>query len=251
VTRLLWWDRTARSAAEQMAIDAVLPEVAAARGLELLRLYQWRRDTLSLGAHEAALRTWRRDRLAADDVEVVRRPTGGRGVWHATSDLTYAWGGPVEGVAAARQQYRELHRMLARALATNGLAAGVATAPTGRADLTPGACFDLAIGGEVLVAGRKAIGSAQRIQARTALQHGAIALRDHRDHMGPYLVRSPAAARSSQEEWPDAATLAATILAQARAEGAAMAPIELIAAVEQASLTQVATFGDPTWTWRR
>ncbi len=247
----LWHDRVSRPAAAQMALDLAVAELAARHDVECIRLYQWQHATLSLGAHEAALRTWHRDRLEADGIAVVRRPTGGRGVWHAASDLTYAWGGRVPTRAAARERYSEIHLLLARALAAQGLPSRVAAPPTQRADLRPGSCFELAIGGEVLLGDRKVIGSAQRLQGTTALQHGAIARDDHHSQEARYRLVPPPARSSQSIEWPSAALIADAIMAEARREGAEPAPATLIEAMETTARERVAQFSDPAWTWRR
>jgi len=234
-----------------MALDLAAARYAITHDSALIRWYQWERDSLSLGAHEAATRTWHRERLEADGVAVVRRPTGGRGVWHAADDLTYAWTGPLSDRGSAPDRYRELHETMAAVLRTKGLAAGVSVVAAGRADLTPGACFDLSIGGEIVVNGRKAVGAAQRCFPGGLLQHGAIARQDHRPVENRYLRTPPRPARSSQEEWPSAAALAEALEQDEMARGAERAPRELTEAIEAASMAELETFADQEWTWRR
>lgn len=257
----IWWDDGVRSAASQMAIDTAMPRWARAHHCILIRLYQWRVDTLSLGTHEAAQRTWDRAALERDGIAVVRRPTGGRGVWHAATDLTYAWAGPVGDVRGARAKYREVHRVMAQSLMALGHAASIAE-PGAVVDLAPASCFSLAAGGEVLVAGRKTIGSAQRIWGDHALQHGAIARSDHSEAESRYLLAQPATARSSRqsgfssraevpEPLPDAAILAEQVSADWSRLGAHVADKALTRGLEAASLEYLPQFLDPDWTWRR
>lgn len=249
--RLCWVDREPRSAAHQMALDLAAARYAIQHGFALLRWYQWERDTLSFGAHEAATRTWHRERLELDGIAVVRRPTGGRGVWHAADDLTYAWTGPLSNRGSAPNRYRELHEAMAAVLRTNGLAAGVTAVATGRADLSPGACFDLTLGGEITVNGRKAVGAAQRCFPGGLLQHGAIARGDHRAVENRYLRTPPRPARSSQEEWPSAEALAEALEQDELSRGAESAPRELTDTIVTASVAELDTFRDLEWTWRR
>lgn len=248
---LCWIDRRPRSAAQQMALDVATTRYAILHDVAIMRWYQWQRDTLSFGAHEAALRTWDRIRLESDSIGVVRRPSGGRGVWHAADDLTYAWAGPLRDRAMAQNHYRQLHEAMARVLRANGLAAAVNQVAAGRADLSPGACFDLQIGGEIVVDGRKAVGAAQRWYPGGLLQHGAIARSDHRAVEDRYLMAPPRPARSSQEEWPSAAALAAALERDQLSRGAERATLELTDAIEAASVAELATFTDQAWTWRR
>lgn len=234
-----------------MALDLAAARYAIRHDLALMRWYQWERDTLSLGAHEAATRTWHRERLETDGVAVVRRPTGGRGVWHAADDLTYAWTGPLPDRGSARHRYQELHEAMAAVLRANGLAARVSPVTDGRADLTPGACFDLSLRGEIMVEDRKAVGAAQRCFPGGLLQHGAIARHDHRPVENRYLRTPPRPARSSQENWPSAEALAEALEQDELARGAERAPQELTDAIATASVAELETFADQEWTWRR
>lgn len=250
MTTRVWRDREPRAAWQQMAIDLAMVEVARDTGFELLRLYRWREDSLSLGANESALGTWDREALERDGVPCVRRPTGGRGVWHAAADLTYAWAGASGGPAGVRERYRELHRRLAQSVGALGLAAELAGAPS-RSPGLAGACFDAAVGGEVLVRGRKTIGSAQKVIGAMLLQHGAIALGGD-PGAGHYRRGAPSAARTSlQDSLPEADALADRVVADWISAGAAPAGAELTSRILHASVQHETRFHDPGWTWRR
>lgn len=253
MTEWVWLDTTPRDAATQMAIDRAMVEVARRRSAAILRLYQWQHNTLSLGANEAAAGTWDRDRLEADRVPCVRRPTGGRGVWHADDDLTYAWAGPSGGAAGVRQVYRSLHERLGRALATAGAPTVLAARPTDRPDLRPGACFELAVGGELVAEGRKILGSAQRVFGHQLLQHGAFARCDRTAALERYRRIPGPAARSSRNEdpLPTAEELRTAIGRSWSLSGARPAPDALPREVEQASVEYQEWFRDPAWIWRR
>jgi lipoate-protein ligase A len=252
----VWVDEIRRPAWQQMALDRAMVTVARERGEAILRLYQWERDSLSLGANEAALRTWDRGRLERDGVPCVRRPTGGRGVWHASEDLTYAWAGPSGGPAGVRRTYRILHERLSRAVAGLGTATTLAPAPAGPADLRPGACFEMAVGGELLAGDRKVLGSAQKVFGDELIQHGAFARADRTAALGRYRGAdtpvATSAARSSQETGlPPAEALRSAIREDWLDAGAVEAIAELTLAVERASVEHADRFRDPAWTWRR
>lgn len=235
-----------------MAIDRALVDHAAAHGTAVYRLYRWSVDTVSFGANEAACRTWDRQRLERAQLPCVRRPTGGRGVWHDAADLTYAVTAPLAAFGDLRLAYRLIHERLAHAFREIGLAASVA--PTGRrvATLEPGACFDAAIGGEVLVANRKTIGSAQALFGSNLLQHGAIARADRQGSLARFRLAFPLDQPStSGVELPAADRLGAAILAHWQADGAAPVSESVIAWAEAASHEYRAHFADPAWTWRR
>ena len=80
-------------AAHNMATDLALLDLAAERGIGFVRTYTWAPFALSFGANEPALKRYDRDAISARGLSVVRRPTGGRAVWHA-EELTYAVAAP-------------------------------------------------------------------------------------------------------------------------------------------------------------
>ena len=68
---------------------ALLASRAAGRVPPTLRLYRWARPTVDASAGSSRSTTWTRAACARDGVDVVRRPTGGRGVLH-DDELTYS-----------------------------------------------------------------------------------------------------------------------------------------------------------------
>jgi lipoate-protein ligase A len=170
----LWVDDTPRPGWANMAVDQALLDRAAHCGERWLRLYGWEPHCLSFGRHEPAARRYDRARVEALGLDVVRRPTGGRAVWHGR-EVTYALTAPSAELGTVRESYVEIHRMLLGALARLGIPARLA--PVARvAGVDAGACFASAAGGEILVEGRKAVGSAQLRQGGALLQHGSILL---------------------------------------------------------------------------
>ena len=171
----LWVDDVPRPGFLNMAIDETLLRLAEADGAGVLRLYRWAPACLSFGRHEPARRRYRRDRIAERGLDVVRRPTGGRAVWH-DAELTYAVAAPAATFGTLAETYLEIHRTLACALDGLGLSPILAPPPARAAAPDAGSCFAAPAGGEVLVDARKVIGSAQ-LRTRTAfLQHGSVLL---------------------------------------------------------------------------
>jgi lipoate-protein ligase A len=172
----LWLDLDPRPGALNMAIDQALLERAGRLGERRLRLYGWQPHCLSFGRHERVLRRYDRDRIGAMGLDAVRRPSGGRAVWHA-EELTYAVAVPAAELPGVRAAYLEIHRMLLDALRSLGIDA--AMAPECRVPgIDTGACFATPVGGEIVVGGRKVVGSAQVREGGGLLQHGSILLRD-------------------------------------------------------------------------
>jgi len=169
-------DPAGRSGAANMAIDAGLLAEAARTGRAFLRLYRFDPPCLSLGRNEAAAH-YDRAAIAQRGLDVVRRPTGGRAVWHE-HEVTYAVAAPVAAFGSLRNAYRTIHERIAAALRSLGADAALAPhqpPPSARVH-QPASCFATPVGGEVLVAGRKLVGSAQVRKRSAFLQHGSILL---------------------------------------------------------------------------
>jgi ABC-type transport system substrate-binding protein len=167
-------DGQGRSGAHNMALDDALLRDAGRTGRTFLRLYRWSPACLSLGRNEPALVRYDRATIERRGIDVVRRPTGGRAVWH-DDEVTYAVAAPVTVFGSLAASYAEIHTRLAAALRTLGVSAELA--PARRVSgLGAGACFSAPVGGEVTVLGRKVIGSAQVRLGSAFLQHGSILL---------------------------------------------------------------------------
>src|SRR6266513_5809485 len=167
-----------RPGAENMALDQGLLEEADRTGRALLRLYRFDPPCLSLGRNEPAAARYDPAALAERRLDVVRRPTGGRAVWHE-HEVTYAVAAPIATFGGLREAYRAIHTRLAAAFQSLGLNATLALArprPPSSALDRRGPCFATPVGGEVLVGERKLVGSAQVRRGQAFLQHGSILL---------------------------------------------------------------------------
>ncbi len=156
-----------------MALDEALLLEAGRTGARFLRLYRWDPPCLSLGRNEPA--------LERGGIATVRRPTGGRAVWHE-HEVTYAVAAPIAAFGHLRDAYRAIHERLAAAL--RSLGANVTLAgdrPTARRLDGPTSCFATSVGGEILAHGRKLVGSAQVRHGSAFLQHGSILLDGSQD----------------------------------------------------------------------
>src|SRR5467141_3107094 len=173
-------DAAGRAGAENMAIDAELLDRADGTGASFLRLYRFDPPCLSLGRNEPEAH-YDHPEIARRGLDVVRRPTGGRAVWHE-HEVTYAVAAPIAAFGSLRESYHRIHERLRAALRSLGVEAEIAPEhPTARRSDRPAACFASAAGGEVLVAGRKVIGSAQVRRGGAFLQHGSILLAGSQD----------------------------------------------------------------------
>lgn len=235
-----------------MAIDEALLEMVQHGGPTVFRVYRWNTETVSFGANEGARRSWNRNAMEAANVPCVRRPTGGRAVWHSPLDLTYALTTPLPGGVGARTMYRIVHERLANALTSCGLGAALAPASLRVPALAAGACFDAAVGGEVLVGGHKTIGSAQLVRGGALLQHGAIARVNPIESLNRFAaVHVATSGEEARVVQPEAAAIADAMIDAWRQDGATDAPQELTDRAELASVQHAARYRSTDWTWRR
>jgi lipoyl(octanoyl) transferase len=182
-----------RTGADNMAVDQSLLEQSAQSGAAFLRLYRWSPPCLSFGRNEPT-RRYDHDAIARLGIDVVRRPTGGRAVWH-DREVTYAVAAPVAAFGSLRESYRAIHARLAVGLQQMGVPASLSPDPGARFQLAGGACFACTVGGEVVVRGRKLIGSAQLRHGSAFLQHGSILLEGSQDVVAA-VSRQPSAVSS-------------------------------------------------------
>lgn len=162
---------------ENMAIDAAMLDLADSEGAAFFRLYGWSPHCLSFGRHEPARRRYDSTRITELGLDCVRRPTGGRAVWHAR-ELTYAVAAPLAMFGGLRQAYEALHDLLATALTSLGAFPKLAPRSNPVGGIGTGPCFAAPVGGEVVIEGRKVVGSAQLRQGDAFLQHGSLLLDD-------------------------------------------------------------------------
>jgi len=165
-----------------MARDmALLERVAAGSGQPVLRLYGWDPPCLSLGRHQGPAEAADLEFCREEGIDVVRRPTGGRALLHHL-ERTYSVVAPL-GRDPLPARLQEAYRTICGALVRACRALGVDAELTGgEVNLqlprpnTAVPCFEAPASGEVVVGGRKLIGSAMRAHGGAILQHGAILL---------------------------------------------------------------------------
>lgn len=167
--------------AMNMALDeALLEAVAADRSGPLLRLYGWQPATLTLGYAQSAQHDIDLAACRAAGVDVVRRTTGGRAVLHA-DELTYAVVARTDSPlfsGSVLHCYRVIAEVLQVALRQAGVDAELVPGQRQGGDARPAhaVCFTAPAQYELLAAGRKVVGSAQKRRGAAFLQHGSIPL---------------------------------------------------------------------------
>lgn len=229
-----------------MAIDNALLDAADRAGRAFLRLYRWDPPCLSFGRNEPAITRYDRDAIERRGIAVVRRPTGGRAVWHE-HEVTYAVAAPSAPFGSLAASYGAIHERLAAAL--RSLGADVTCAPMGRRPpkLDAGACFAAPVGGEVVAAAGKIVGSAQVRRGTAFLQHGSILLDGTQE-----LVRSVTRGRApAGGEIGLATVLGRPVSFDDVTEALVSAWDAGPPAPAGPDVPPQGLFADPAWTWRR
>jgi lipoate-protein ligase A len=237
-----------------MSIDAALLDRADRDGVSTLRLYGWSPACLSFGRNEPALSRYDRAAIERLGLAVVRRPTGGRAVWHE-HEVTYALAAPIAMFGSLKAAYCAIHQRIADALGALGADATLAPdrRAAGGASLSAGACFASPVGGEVLIGGRKVVGSAQVRQGDAFLQHGSILLAGSQERVNQISRRPSAGASHASITLSEALGRDVTFGHVAAAVAAAFdsAPQRSGQEREQVFPLLPSLFSDPSWTWRR
>ena len=177
----------ARDGGSNMSIDAsLLEEVEASpEPRTIVRFYGWQTPTISLGRNQKIDRALDTGYCRDNGIDIVHRPTGGRAVLH-DDELTYAvissdsnvFGDTIYG------NYKRVSEALC--LGYNRLGVPAVLAPDTRkvADFTDDMdlpCFLSTSRYELMVSGRKIVGSAQRRVRHSFLQHGSMPITCDRD----------------------------------------------------------------------
>ena len=168
-----------RSATGQhnMAVDQLLLEAVDRERCPTLRWYSWQEPTLSLGYFQALAD--RQLHPASTALDCVRRATGGGAIVHH-HELTYCLALPDSRsrTGGRADLYRALHRGVADVLRGWGIRAepfrSLGTQPHTAG--TPFLCFQRRSEEDLVVAGYKILGSAQRRTQHAILQHGSLLL---------------------------------------------------------------------------
>ncbi len=207
---ILWCDG-AHGPAENMRRDAALLERlegSVAGEAAVLRLFRFEPHGITLGHSQVPERDLDLERCRRDGVPWAVRPTGGRAIFHA-EEWTYSfcarhddpdWGGSL------RAAYDAVAELVARSLVRLGVPAeraarGTPAIPRDQGVTGLGAvCFASTGHHEIVLAGRKLVGRAQRRRTRAFLQQGSLLLGPGHLRLADYLrLDEPRRARVREE----------------------------------------------------
>ncbi len=179
-----------------MDYDLHLAEICSP-GKAFFRLYRWNPYCISLGAGQD-YNSIDLAKAASDNLDVVKRPTGGRAVLHS-EEITYSVIIPITPGSSAREIFHQINAALSEGLKRYhpGLAEiemeenqtnfrGFYKTPAGAV------CFAAPSKSELKFSGRKIVGSAQRKMNNVILQHGSILCGSYHKKITGYLYLSEA-----------------------------------------------------------
>lgn len=143
----------------------------------VLRFYQWDPPSVSLGYNQKPASIINTEFCRINNIPVVQRPTGGSAIFHDL-ELTYSFCGNTghfPEFASPFSSYIAICRALIAGLEKTGVKLEIRGYSEGKEpSLTNTACFALSSRHDITADGRKVIGSAQKRDSSSFLQHGSI-----------------------------------------------------------------------------
>lgn len=153
-----------------MAIDEAILHFCK---IPTLRVYAWKPSAISIGYSQNAAEEVNIERCRENNINIVRRITGGKAVLHE-KEVTYSFMAPENAGLLPRsitESYRTIATALIIALREIGIGAKIKKQPCKAA--TP-LCFNSMNWYELIVNNKKISGSAQRRVNGRVLQHGSL-----------------------------------------------------------------------------
>jgi lipoyl(octanoyl) transferase len=145
-----------------------------------LRLYGWQRPTLSIGYSQEISQYIDLESCERNNIPVVRRFTGGRALLHQY-EMTYSVIAPIPHPAfpgSLRGSFERISQAILESLRIGGIEDAAVAEKNKIRDVSgrSPACFSMANHCEIVVRGKKLVGSAQRRLRSAFLQHGSVIL---------------------------------------------------------------------------
>ncbi len=171
-------DDGARSGEFNMSFDIQLAQNCKEDEI-FFRLYQWNPYTLSIGANQN-FDDIDLEKAKKDNIDVVKRPTGGRAIFHS-EELTYSVVVPLSFGLSPKGIYHSVSEALIKGLLNYDSNLDHTTLETLQPNFpkilkekSGSICFASTAKNEVKFFGKKLIGSAQKKMKNVVLQHGSI-----------------------------------------------------------------------------
>jgi lipoate-protein ligase A len=158
-----------------MATDVALAESVRSGGHPVLRFYRWWPPCISLGRNQPAKDHYDETEAERRGIQFVRRPTGGRAVYHHR-EITYSVAVGDRQLGGPRRTYELIHKALHAGLRLLGAPTELAVDPGPHLRPSTLPCFTELDGGAIVARRRKLVGSAQLREGGVLLQHGSLLL---------------------------------------------------------------------------
>jgi lipoate-protein ligase A len=243
-----------------MARDSALQARAARTGETVFSIYSWTRPTLSFGRHQPVTGLYDIEKIRSANVDVVRRPTGGRAILH-DHEVTYSVTAPLKDAAPLRETYSRINRILIEGFSRLGVQVDLASPQDRAAGPSMRPCFETPSEGELIARGSKLVGSAQWRDQGALLQHGSILVEDDQSSLPAFAT---AGADTGTESIPQPATLRALLGRSPDVAEVGSAMFDAVRSLEDEDASELAEddirdetmshiphFLDEGWTWRR
>jgi lipoyl(octanoyl) transferase len=169
------------------------------------RTYRWKPYCISLGANQSE-NDINLEKTSADNIDIVKRPTGGRAILHA-EEITYSVIYKLNYDFSPRELYKKISESLILGLSKYDARLGSATLEKIQPDFpklleepSGALCFASTAKNEVKFDGKKLIGSAQRKMDKTILQHGSILCGKYHRKLAGYLNADDTTKKSLESE---------------------------------------------------
>jgi lipoate-protein ligase A len=160
-----------------------------------LRLYRWKPYCISLGVNQS-FDNFNLEKLKEDNIDIVKRPTGGRAVLHS-EELTYSVVMPITRQSSPRNIYRDINMALAAGLNLYDRNLTNIELENVQPDFknfykqeNSFSCFSVSAKSELKFNGKKLVGSAQRKFGNVILQHGSILCGNYHKKISDYVNHS-------------------------------------------------------------
>lgn len=145
----------------------------------IVRFYRWEPYCISLGANQD-FQSIKIDAATDDEIDIVKRPTGGRAILHA-EEITYSVVRRINSGTSARQLYHSINLALMEGLKIYDSSFLNIELETTQPDFQKfykedisALCFAVPAKSEIIYNGKKLVGSAQRKLGPSLLQHGSM-----------------------------------------------------------------------------
>lgn len=241
-----------------MATDMALAEAVRVGGAPVLRFYRWWPPCISLGRNQPARGYYDTAEAERRGIDFVRRPTGGRAVYHH-HEITYSvvvtdreFGGP-------RKTHDLIQKALLAGLRLMGANTDIVADPGQRIRPSTVPCFTGLEGGAIVAGHRKLVGSAMLREKGVMLQHGSLLLTGDQSPTVELLnVKRRedfpvqiAALDSLLTHLPTWSELVDNLISGFERLFGIQAEESVLSPEETARVVQLSRhFADPAWTWR-